>query len=89
MPQVSVESLGGDMFRVTVEDGRGRTVHQVAADSFEIERLGAGAPAEDVIDASFRFLLDREPKESIVRRFDLKVISGYFPEYDEKIADYL
>jgi len=31
---------------------------------------------------SFRFLLEREPKESILREFDLSVIKRYFPDYD-------
>ena len=35
---------------------------------------------------SFEFLLEREPKESILARFDLSVIARYFPEYDREIA---
>ena len=35
--------------------------------------------------ASFRFLLAREPKESILSRFELPVIERYFPEYPEEI----
>jgi hypothetical protein len=34
---------------------------------------------------SFEFLLEREPKESILARFDLSVISRYFPEYEDEI----
>jgi hypothetical protein len=30
---------------------------------------------------SFEFLLAREPKESILRSFDLPVIGRYFPEF--------
>jgi hypothetical protein len=30
-------------------------------------------------------LLEREPKESILNRFDLSVISRYFPEYEREI----
>jgi hypothetical protein len=30
---------------------------------------------------SFRFLLEREPPESILPAFDLLVIEDYFPEY--------
>ena len=35
---------------------------------------------------SFRFLLEREPKESILRSFDLTVISRYFSEYEREIT---
>lgn len=34
-----------------------------------------------LVRRSFEFLLEREPKESILRRFDLRDIGRYFPEY--------
>ena len=34
----------------------------------------------------FAFLLEREPKESILRSFDVSVIGGYFPEFEREIA---
>jgi len=33
-----------------------------------------------------KWYLEREPKESILRRFDVSVIGRYFPEFDETIA---
>ena len=36
-----------------------------------------------------RFLLDREPKESILAAFDIDVIRRYFPEFDEALPVYL
>jgi hypothetical protein len=41
------------------------------------------------VAASFRFLLDREPRQSILGRFDLAVISRYFPEYEATLPRYL
>jgi hypothetical protein len=41
------------------------------------------------VRAAFAFLLDREPKESILRRFDVTVIARYFPEFEETIGSYL
>ena len=32
------------------------------------------------------FLLEREPKESILRSFDLTVISRYFAEYEREMT---
>jgi hypothetical protein len=43
------------------------------------------ASAEDVVRTSFEFLLAREPRESILRSFDLAEISRYFPEYDAEL----
>ena len=88
MPDITVEPLDDDRFRVTVSDG-GSTTHEVTARPADIDRIGGGAAAEHLIEASFRFLLDREPKESILSSFDLTVISRYFPEYPSKIGDYL
>jgi hypothetical protein len=34
-------------------------------------------------------LLDREPKESILGRFDVTVISRYFPEFERELPRYL
>jgi len=49
------------------------------------ERLTAGTHTpERCIEAAFQFLLDREPKESILRRFDVTVISHYFPEFEHE-----
>lgn len=40
---------------------------------------------EELVEKSFSFLLANEPKESILKKFDLSVISIYFPEYESKI----
>jgi hypothetical protein len=54
------------------------------------QRLAKGRhSAESCIDAAFRFLLDREPKESILRQFDLAVIERYFPEFERELPRYL
>ena len=47
------------------------------------------APPERCLEAAFRFLLDREPKESILGRFDVTVISRYFPEFERELPHYL
>ncbi len=78
----------GASYRVTVTDS-GSSTHLVSIAPSDLERLAEGGSVEALIEASFRFLLDREPKESIMGRFDLSVISRYFPEYESTIADYL
>ncbi len=88
--RASIEVLpreGG--YEVTVNEGMSRTRHAVRASADELHRLAPGYPPERIIEAAFRFLLDREPKESILARFDLPVISRYFPEFESRLADYL
>ena len=72
---------------VSVDDGRGQpTSHEVSVSSADLTRLAPGASdPHDLVRRSFDFLLEREPKESILRRFDLQVIGRYFPEYERTI----
>ena len=54
----------------------------------EAESLVAGGRPVDVfVRACFRFLLDREPKESILREFDIDVIEGYFPGFEQAVGN--
>lgn len=89
MTSIDVRHLEGDAYSVTVDEGDSSTRHRVTVGAKALARFGRGARPEDLLAASFRFLLEREPKESILRRFDLPVIQRYFPEYERKIDDYL
>jgi hypothetical protein len=40
---------------------------------------------ELLVEKSFEFLLEREPKESILSEFGIMVIAKYFPEYPDVI----
>ena len=84
--KIDVKALGADAFRVTVTDAEGETTHQVTAELAYCQGLTGGAiPAAELVRRSFEFLLDREPKESILRRFALPVIGRYFPEYEREM----
>jgi hypothetical protein len=51
----------------------------------DVARYAPDATPEALLEASFEFLLEREPKDAILRRFDLPVIERYFPEYGDRI----
>jgi hypothetical protein len=77
-------------FDVVVNDGKGESRHRVTMAASTSERLAAGdCSPESVVEAAFRFLLDREPKESILGAFDVTVISRYFPEFEKELPRYL
>ena len=65
------------------------SVHEVSASADDVKRFGGETSPERLIEASFEFLLEREPKESILSRFDLPVIARYFPEYPGEIRSRL
>ena len=48
-----------------------------------------GAEPSRCAEAVMRFLLDREPKESIMSAFDMGVVRRYFAEFDEAFPRYL
>jgi hypothetical protein len=75
---------------VTVSERGGETRHRVTLRKADYERLaGAKGSPEDLVTESFRFLLEREPKEAILRSFELTVIGRYFPEYEREITQRL
>jgi hypothetical protein len=74
---------------VILREGAGETSHRVTLSRALHERLAGGQTPEGLLDAAFRFLLDREPKESILRSFDAEVISRYFPEFERELPRYL
>lgn len=89
MSEITVEEIGTHSFRVTVAEGGSSTSHEVSVDPSDAATLGGGGDPARLVEASFRFLLEREPKESILSRFDLGVITRYFPEYPSRISEYL
>ena len=86
MADISITLVVPRVFRVEVREGQGATTHQVTVP----ERLGETLELreddlERVVLESFRFLLEREPATSILRRFSLSDIGRYFPEYPSEL----
>jgi hypothetical protein len=73
-------------FHVHVVDDDGATNHDVTLSRADHDRLAGGYPSpESFIRACFEFLLEREPKESILRSFDVNQVATYFPEFETQI----
>lgn len=83
---IEVAKRSDDEFEVTVEEGGSSTSHTVTVDdSYHQKLTGGEISKEELVRRSFEFLLEREPKESILSRFNLKVITRYFPSYETRI----
>jgi hypothetical protein len=77
-------------FDVRVTAGGGESRHHVTMGTTTARQLGGDDHSpQQCVEAAFRFLLDREPKESIMGRFDVTVISQYFPEFEAELPAYL
>jgi chorismate synthase len=77
-------------FDVTVKESGSQTRHRVTMQQSTYEQLTGGRVDPTVcVRAAFVFLLDHEPKESILSRFDVTVISRYFPQFERDLPGYL
>jgi hypothetical protein len=77
-------------YEVEVRESGSTSLHAVTVQREEYEKLTAGGRVSPkvLVEKSFEFLLEREPKESILKNFNLNIISHYFREYPGKIKDY-
>jgi bifunctional DNA-binding transcriptional regulator/antitoxin component of YhaV-PrlF toxin-antitoxin module len=83
VPQIEVTEQDG-AFHVVVG---GTSAHEVIVPDGYADRLGINdRDATALVRESFMLLLEREPKESILRSFSLDVIERYFPEYADEIV---
>ena len=64
------------------EDGED---HEVTVDRATLDDLAPGATPGSLVEASFRFLLEREPPDAILRSFELPIIGRYFADYPDEI----
>ncbi len=84
---VRVTKQDENTFQVKVEEGGSGSAHQVTLDDQYHKKLSGNIISkEELIKKSFEFLLEREPKESIMSSFDLKVINKFFPEFESFIS---
>jgi len=84
--QIRVTAEGGETFAVEIHEGRSHTRHVVTVDPDYAAGLTKGrVDTATLVRRSFEFLLEREPKESILARFELPVIARYFPQYEAEI----
>lgn len=75
---------------VTVDEGGSSSNHTAEVSKAYYHKLTSGLhPPEVLFEKSFEFLLAKEPKESIMGRFNLTVINRYFGDYESAIQDML
>jgi hypothetical protein len=80
----------GFLCEVVVGRDAAATRHSVTVSCADLVRLAPGHyDPERLVAASFAYLLAREPREAILRNFDLPVIERYFPGYEATIGGLL
>lgn len=87
-----VPAADGWVCTVDIRDATGESTHEVTVSTDAATSLAAanGAPAvERLVDETVDFLLEREPRTSILRAFDITVVGRYFPDYEREIRSRL
>lgn len=85
MADISVVEIDSNTYQVTVS-AQTATMHMVTVQTDYAQKLTNGRISNtELLKKSFEFLLQRESNSSILRSFDLSVISRYFPEFEREI----
>ena len=77
---------GGWRCSVVVGDDASATEHDVQVDRTTLDDLAPGATPDELVRESFVYLLEREPRESIMRAFELPIIARFFADYPGQIS---
>ena len=80
--KIDVNKKSEDIYDVRVDGSE----YEVELDNDYYEKLARGRSPEELIKNSFEFLLEWESKESILKKFNLREISRYFPEYEKIVG---
>ena len=89
--KINISETENGTYEVTVTAaGDGQSTYRVKIDDAYLEELGVRADRQEsiawLLQATFEFLLNREPKEAIMAEFELPVVEHFFPEYRAWIA---
>ena len=85
MATIQIEPQNTETCQVTVVEGNSQTTHQVQLGRLGRKLLDEGYPLKTLLRESFLFLLENEPKESILAQFEIGTIQAYFPNYPKEI----
>ena len=82
---ISIKKLSDNVFEVTVAK-TSTTTHTVTVTDQSLSDLSdSNVTKTQLLEFSFRFLLEREPNTSILSSFDINVISRYFSDYKDEV----
>ena len=82
---ISIKILSNSEYEVTVNSNT--TTTHIVTFSNEVHKnlTNEQVTKEELLEFSFKFLLDREPNTSILSSFELTVISRYFSDFEMSV----
>ena len=85
---ISITKLSDDVYEVTVS-GSITTIHEVTVTDQSLNDLTENNVTKtQLLEFSFRFLLERKLNTSILVSFDINEISKYFSNYKDKVRQW-
>ena len=82
---ISIKTISNNEYEVT-GNSKTKTTHIVTlSNKVHTNLTNDKVTKEQLLDFSFKFILDREPNTSILSSFELMVISRYFSEYEKSV----
>ena len=86
--ELLITELSKDKFEITVNADQ-IIKHVVSVtDQMLLNLTKNKISKEELLNFSLNFPLEREPNTSILSKFDIILISKYFPEYISKVENY-
>ena len=82
---ISIKKLSDDVSEATVADSI-TTAHEVTVTDESLTDLADNNVSKtQLLEFSFKFLLQREPNTSTLSSFDINVITKYLPDYRDEV----
>ena len=85
--RILIKELSDEEFQVAVNAKNPTSHNVILTDDIHQNLTNGKVNKKELIEFSFKFLLEREPNTSILSSFELSVISTYFPEYIKTVKE--
>ena len=85
---ILIKELSDEEFQVTVKAKKITSHNVILTDDVHQNLTNGKVSKKELIEFSFKFLLEREPSTSILSSFELSVISTYFSEYIKTVKEW-
>ena len=86
--KILVTAKDQNTFEVTVTTVSTTTHIVTVSDTIHDKLTDGKISKETLLEKSFEFLLEREPNTSILLKFEIEVISKYFPDYESVASNW-
>ena len=81
-----IKKLSDDVFEITVAKTSTTTHTVTVTDQSLTDLTDNNVTKTQLLEFSFKFLLEREPNTSILSSFEINVISKYFTNYKDEVG---